>query len=76
MQTKCRLKLILNGKILKFKKQGDNWLCINKGAGYEVGVLTYYPLWKSWTFKPHATHIYSAVMLADIKIFMEQLKSE
>ena len=63
----------LSGKILKFKKKGDSWLCLNKGAGYEVGVIYYLPLWKSWVFDPHPANRYSVEMVSDVKDFMEQL---
>lgn len=66
------MKLI--GELLKFKKSGDDWLCIHKVSGYEVGVVVCYPLWVEWVFKPHPTNVYSVDMLADIKSFMEQLK--
>ncbi len=64
----------LEGKILKFKKKGDNYIILNKGAGYEVGAIVQHISWGSWVFKPHASNVYSPDMLADIKSFMEQLK--
>ena len=64
----------LAGDVLRFEKRGSSWLCINKGAGYEVGVVAYYVLWKSWVFTPHPMNSYSADMLDDVKRFMEQLK--
>jgi len=64
------------GEILKFKKRDrDNkYLCMNKKAGYLVGVIVYYTPWESWIFEPGKTHSFSTDMLGDIKDFMEQLK--
>ena len=63
-----------SGKLLRFEKRGDSWSCYNKGAGYEVGAIIYYPLWESWVFNPSPSNSYSVEMLGDIKRFMEQLK--
>ena len=62
------------GNLLKFEKRGDSYLCLNKGAGYEVGAIVYMPLWKSWAFMPGATHSFTSGMLDDIRKFMGQLK--
>ena len=64
----------LEGKILKFIKRTDDWVAVNKGAGYEVGVIVHYPLWESWVFQPHPTNVFSLDQIDDIKSFMEQLK--
>ena len=66
------MKLI--GQTLKFEKCRDSWICLNKAAGYRVGIVSYYALWEAWVFTPSKNSSFSTDMLDDVKSFMEQLK--
>jgi hypothetical protein len=66
----------LEFKQIPFKGKTNKYHIISKSSGFVLGLISWYPQWRCYTFSPAYPTTWNIDCLEDVKIFLQQLRDE